>query len=546
MSKRKPGRAPAALPATAPAAVKSEREWLPGAALAALALGAYANTLGNGFIGDDQFQLLRNPLVQSLGSIPRFFGAGVWSFLGVTTNYYRPLPFVLYTLLYQVAGFSAPAYHFFMALLHAANTLLLFAFVRRMAREPMAWAAAALFALHPVHTEAVDWIASLPDLSLTAIVLGGLLLFAREEGAPGPKQIALHCALYLLALWTKETGIVMAALYFGYGYFMLGRRWQELRRNGALYGWLAVTFGIYLAMRLEALGSFAPRKQGFFTLGPVEFALSAVVTAAQYLKMLAAPIGLNYFHVFHPTAGVTAALVISVAALAGVAVLFFRTGEPLIAYGIFWMAAAIAPALNLTAIGQNVFTERYLYLPSAAFCWIAAAGWNWCATRFRAWPVPAGMALLLVCAGLVAARNRDWHDNFTLLLATERQSADSGWVHDALAGEFIARNGFERALEEERLAVQYDPGIALYRKKLGYILLGKDNAGAAAQFQEANRLEPGVAQNHYDLGTAYEAAGDLKRAGEEYGKALAIQPNYPEAQAAMQRVHAAQDSGPGR
>lgn len=541
MSKRKQVRPAAVAPAVskgAPAgpAPGGVPAWLPAASLAAIALAAYANSIGNGFIGDDQFQLLRNPLVTQLSSIPKYFGAGVWSFLGVTTNYYRPLPFVVYTLLYQIAGFSAPAFHLFMVLLHALNTLLLFSFVRRMAETRIAWAAAALFAVHPVHTEAVDWIASLPDLLVTAIALTGLMLFARDEGEARGVKVALHGAIYLAALWTKETGVVLAALYFAYGFWIRGRRWTELRKNAALYASMAGVFALYLAMRLNALGRFAPRKQGFFHLAPHEFLLSAVVAAAQYLRMLVAPVGLNYFHVFHPTAAVTAGFVAALVALGAVAVWFARTREALVAYGLLWMAAAIAPALNLTAIGQNVFTERYLYLPSAAFCWIAAWAWAACDERFKNWPRVACGIILLACAGGVVARNRDWRDNFDLLLVTERQSPDSGWVHDALAGEFIARNGFDRALEEERLAVHYDPAIAVYRKKLGYILLGKDNAGAVEQFREANRLEPGVASNHYDLATAYEAAGDLRDAADEYRRALEIRPDYAEARQGLARV----------
>lgn len=528
-----------ARPAQAAVAAPARPElpaWLPAASVVAIAVAAYAGSIGNGFIGDDQFQLLRNPLVTQLSSIPKYFGGGVWSFLGVTTNYYRPLPFVVYTLLYQAAGFSAPAFHFFMVLLHALNALLLLELVRRMAPATLAWAAAALFALHPVHTEAVDWIASLPDLLVTAITLTGLALLARDQGEERGWKLALHGVIYLAALLTKETGIVLAVLYFAYGFFIRERRWAELRRNAGLYATLAAVLCLYVAMRLEALGSFAPRKQGFFTLSAGEFALSAVVTAAQYLRMLAAPTGLNYFHVFHPTASVTLVFLVSIAALVAVVAWFVRTREALVAYGLLWIAAAIAPALDLTAIGQNVFTERYLYLPSAAFCWIVAWLWVRLQERYRTWPQLLGAVVLLACAGEVVARNRDWRDNFDLLTATERQSPDSGWVHDGLAGEFVTRNNFDRALEEERLAVQYDPGIAVYRKKLGYLLLGKDNSGAVEQFREVNRLEPGVASNHYDLATAYEAAGDLKSAAGEYRRALEIRPDYAEARQALARV----------
>src|ERR1700722_4554122 len=322
-------------------------QWLPAAAaLAALAIAVYANSLGNGFVGDDQFQLLRNPLVKDAGGIPRLFGSGAWSFLGITGNYYRPLQFLVYLLIYQCAGFHASAFHLFMVALHAANTVLLFLFVRRWAAGRIAWAAAALFAVYPVHTEPVDWIAALPDLMLTAVVLTGLLLFARQDGAPRGLRILGHWGIYLLALWTKETGVAMLPLYAAFGFFCLGRRWSEFRRNAALYAGMIAVFGLYLAMRIRALGGLAPRQHAFFHLGPADFALSVVVTAGQYLRTLLLPLDLNYFHVFHATQSLTPRFLISAAALGAAAALFLRLRTPLVSYGLFWMAAAIAPALN--------------------------------------------------------------------------------------------------------------------------------------------------------------------------------------------------------
>lgn len=90
MPKRKSNRV-ARVAQVKPPSRRALANWLPAALLAALAFAVYANSLGNGFIGDDRFQLLRNPLVKDPGAIPRLFGSGVWAFLGVTGNYYRPL-----------------------------------------------------------------------------------------------------------------------------------------------------------------------------------------------------------------------------------------------------------------------------------------------------------------------------------------------------------------------------------------------------------------------------------------------------------------------
>jgi len=513
--------------------------WLAPAVLVLLALAVYANTLSNGFIGDDKIQLLKNPLLADLGNVPQLLRSSVWSILGIPGNYYRPFQFLIYMLIYQCAGFSAAAFHWYMVLVHSLNTLLLYLLVRRMGGARFAFAAAALFAVHPIHTETVNWIAAVPDLTVTALAVAGVLWFARHDGSPHAIRITGHCGIYLLALLTKETGIVLLPLYAGYGFLCLGRRWKEFRYNAALYGAMAATFAFYLAMRWNSLGGLAPGQQSFYHLRPVEFALSAAVTAAKYLGALLWPADLNYFHIFHPTQSVDASFLVSALALAAVAIAFFRVRLPLVSYGIFWIAVTLAPAMNLTGVGQNVFAERYLYLPSAGFCWIAALALTRLAERQ---PTPAWIAagvILLAAVTATIARNTDWRDDFTLLQVTLRQSPASGWLHNSMAGAYVERNQFDAALMQERLAVRYEPRSPVFHRNFGNILLAKDPHEAIPEFRNLVSLEPDRAENHCDLALALEAVGQPAQAAAEYRRALQLQPQQRDAQAGYLRTASA-------
>lgn len=463
-----------------------KKRLLPILFLALLAFGVYANSLGSGFVGDDEQQLVQNPVVAQ-HQWTAAFTSGVWAFRGVRGNYYRPLQFVVYTTLHAIFGFQASAFHLAMVLLHVLNTLLVYWLaLRLLARAPAALAAAALFAIHPIHTEAVNWVAALPDVLLTAIVLFAVWQFAR--GA----SIAVHCLLYAAALLTKETGVMLAPLYVAYEWILLGRRWPEIRKNLLLYGALLATFAGYLALRWTALGGLAPGQQTFFHLTPAEFVGSAIVIAAQYAWKLVCPTGLNYFHVFHPTAAITPALLLSIVALAAAAWAAFHRATPAaVRYSLFWIATTLVPALNLTGVGQNVLAERYLYLPSVGFVLLAGFGWEWWAARQSrpAWAV----GIVLLCAGSwqCVARNADWHDEFTLLQKTVAQSPDSGLMHNNLAGSYLARNDLAHAVEQERLAVQLEPRSAAFHKNLGALLMAAgDPRAAIPEFEETLRLQP--------------------------------------------------------
>jgi tetratricopeptide (TPR) repeat protein len=124
------------------------------------------------------------------------------------------------------------------------------------------------------------------------------------------------------------------------------------------------------------------------------------------------------------------------------------------------------------------------------------------------------------------ARNRDWKDDFTLLQVTLRQSPDSGYLHNLMAGAWVQRDQFQKALEEQKLAVRYEPEAPVYRKNLGNILLGTDPAAAAREFARWLALQPDLAEAHYDLGLAYRAMGETGKAAEEFRRAAAIDPSY--------------------
>jgi hypothetical protein len=159
-------------------------------------------------------------------------------------------------------------------------------------------------------------------------------------------------------------------------------------------------------------------------LGPQQVALSALALVGQYVWKLLWPLRLCAFWVFHPRTtlfdlGVLAGL----AALLALAALFlfcWRSREPNVhfaSFGILWFVATLAPVLNAQWVAANVFTERYLYLPSVGVAWLVGLGVSklWA----RAAPSPAQRRALalagVVLGGLFAARivvpNREWRDD---------------------------------------------------------------------------------------------------------------------------------------
>ena len=157
-----------------------------GAALALVAAVVFSGVLSNGLVYDDGKQLLENPFVRNPHLWWRIFTGSVWSFLGAAaeTNFYCPLHIFSYWLIWRVAGPNPAAYHFFQWTLYMATGLVVFQIGRELLGNDLAaFAGSLLWLLHPLHVEAVAWIASVPEMGCGFFYLLAFLLFLRAEKA---------------------------------------------------------------------------------------------------------------------------------------------------------------------------------------------------------------------------------------------------------------------------------------------------------------------------------------------------------------------------
>jgi tetratricopeptide (TPR) repeat protein len=528
--------------------------------LIALAFGVYANALDNGFVSDDDFQLLGNPLVTDWHEIPQIFQHHIWAFAGQeTTNYYRPIQMVLYMAMYYARGFDAFSFHLGLLLIHVVNTLLVFHLGKRLLKSRYAaLVAGIIFAVHPIHNEPVVWIAVLPDVLLTMVVLVSVILFARWNAAPRRGQIAGLAGLFFLALLTKEPGAMLVPLLAGYEFLYLGRAvWppaltqgsdkpRTLWDNWALYASLMGVFGVYALLRIHALHGMAPAQGFYYKLHGQVLILSIIATLGQYLAKLVVPIHLNYFYFFEATTSVTPLVIVSLAAELGIiaAILLLRRRSPadsgrfgnaaLISYGLFFILTPLAPALNINGVGENVFTERYLYLPSVGFVLVAAVAWEWLAAKQRevAWALVA--AIVAASAWILLPRNLDWHDDVRLFTVSAASSPKSGTLVGNLGWFHYQRGEYDAAIEKYLMALKLQPEMALFHNNLGNAYAQKhEYQDAVVELRKAIELKDSYAEAHMNLGLALEALGDIPGAIAQHKRALELKPNYAEAYTAL-------------
>ena len=439
------------------------RWWAP-AGLGALVLLAYANSLSLGLAEDSQFLLTQDPRLQSLSlhNLALIFSKSYWWPLAADLIY-RPVT-TLSLLVNHSLGGGPFWYHAVNLLLHAANVWLVWNLAGRLLRNPRAaWCAAALWAVHPIATEAVDNVVGRADLLAAMAVLGGLLIYLDATPQSGWRRWLALFAVAAAGAFSKENAVILPGLMllsdlaFGMpGGIRRRQRWTAYAAAcGAVVGLVAARAAV-----------FAPLPQ------PPAFYMDNVVRALPHWERLFNAqriVGMNLWLLLWPVhlvsdrsydairtvgydnGGAWLSLFVQLALL--VLALATRWRRPL----VFWLAAflglAMLPTANVLIKIGSAMADRFLYFPAVGFA-IALAGlaWHYLTPR-QAWTALA--TILLLYTGRTWARNADWHDNLTLGLADVASEPRDVRLHDMLAKAWHDRDpraNLDRAIAEQETA----------------------------------------------------------------------------------------------
>jgi protein O-mannosyl-transferase len=369
-------------------------------ALVLITFAAYAPALANGFAFDDEQVIVQNPFVADPSWWRHIFSTPAWAFVGVKSwaNYYRPFQIFCYWAVWRLAGPNPGAYHLLQLILYAASVWLLYRVAFELiGQETAAFAGALLWALHPLHVEAVAWAAALPDVGVGFFVLLALLLFLRAErdGRAFDARHVVAAVCFGLALFFKENALCLPPLLVAY-WFFLARPESWIKRLLRLVPYVAA-LGVYVAIRVSVLGHFAA---GANILNVSRAVVgSAVALLGAHLWLFLWPVALSPTRAFNWVTWLHspwpwAALVLIVAAW------LLRKRLPLFAFFIFTWLIALIPCLDVRQITTPFAADRYSYLPTVGLS--LAVAWLFLAhlpkLRWRGVPVQAAAATLAVVA----------------------------------------------------------------------------------------------------------------------------------------------------
>ena len=483
--------------------------WLLTTAVALLAIGASATSLPNVFVQDDIPVVLKNQDNHSISTPWTAFTRPYWP-KPFSPDLYRPLMSVGLATQWVAGGGSPVVFRVTSILLYVASAVAFFWLAAMLLPVEAAWVAAALFAVHPVHVEAVAVAVNQGELivGLIATLWVGMYIGARRRGDLSVRSSIGFVTTYLVACFFKENAVILPGLLIAAEMTVIRDDRPLLRRVAAvrpLVLALAATGLAFLSVRSAVLdnvvGSFTA--EGLQGLSAGQRALTMLGVVPEWLRLFAWPAHLQADYSPQEITGAlewgtaqTLGLFILAAAVIGA--LAARRTAPVATFGIIWVAIALFPVSNVLVPTGIVLAERTLYLASVGFLLIVGALLPAVFRAIAAARPPirraslAALVLLLVAGSVASARRqRTWANPFSQsaqLLIDAPLSYRSHYGAASLLWEGHQREASE--IEYQRALTLFPKSFAVPRELADRLRLEARCKEAIPLYQQALRNAP--------------------------------------------------------
>jgi len=479
--------------------------WLAATLVAMLALAASANSIVNGFTYDDIFILIRDTRSHGLDEWWKEFGWPYWHPRWGGDGY-RPLTRLAFRLEWVVGGGGPMVFHAVNIALHVAGSVAVFWCACALLPIAAAWLAAALYAVHPVHVEAIANVVGQAELAVSLLLVTAVGLYVRGRMA-GPiswKRWVAIGALYAAACFFKEHAIVLPALLVLAEATVISDRAPLRQRMVGMR--LPILLMVVVALGyLWARTSVVTGVTGFVEAVPFQTLklttgnriLTMVGASPEWLRLLLWPARLMtdyappYIDIAEGPSLVQLPGALLLLGTLGLLVACWRRSS-VTSFGIGWLVITLLPASNFIVPAGIILAERTLLLPSVGAMIALGTVVPWLYARLEqrrvgqyaaaAAAAAAAVAVALLALGLARSigRNRVWIDNDTLMPQGVKDVPNNYRLHYLMGNLMFERQRKKEGEAHFREALRLFP----YDPILPFTL--------AEQYRRAGMCEPAI------------------------------------------------------
>ena len=495
----------------------------------------FANTLGGSLVYDDAWKAQ----IFS-GSAPS--AEHLW-------RMNRGLTHAVHWLDYRLWGDWTPGFHLTNGALHALAAALAAALAFSLSRSRrVGLLCGLLFAVHPVHVEAVASFANRKDI--LAMIFVALAMIAWRGTNRPLLRYAAALIFFALGLLAKEVAVVgLVAMFFLADLLPeegderpLSKRAPEalLRILPFAAGGLLVAWRLGLQASMRLADTFSPVSIRDLTEDQLssygQVLANAAAAVPDHLRLLVFPLRLSADYPLSPAMALTSPKALFGLALTALWIggaIFLARRAPLAGLAMAWPLVMLLPLVNLVPLTTFFVADRYLYVPSFGICLLAAWALDQGLARNpsparRQAVIAAALVLLVAGAARSVARNRDWRDSETLWSSSLRQGISTWRVHSGFATAVAQQGRYEVAIEHfERSLALLPSRVETWRSLAGALQQAGRTGEALAAARTILEHAPHDAYSHYLLATAAFQEGERHTAHQHYRQALLREPDNP-------------------
>jgi Flp pilus assembly protein TadD len=341
--------------------------WWPFVIMGLLVTLVYIPTFSGGFILDDHALIENNPYIKEPHSLISYFGQedGIVQSENRPeehTGYYRPLANLTYRLDYKLWGMKPQGFRATNLVLHVLTSFLLYSFILLLAHDRQgAFWAALLYAVHPVNTESVSWISARNNILVALFFLSSLYFYIKSWEGAGRLSFMASVFFYVLAVLSKEFGLLVLPCIFLYHRFLTERKGRVRNEVISYLPFLLLGIGYFVVRKLVTGGWLTPSEPG--NLWERIYFFPYLI--AWNLKLIFFPYNLHNFIVHYPSDYVNWQVLAGFLCVALLSLLVWRMWRNrLVTFAILSFHAALFPILNIVHISAvTLVSMRWLYFP---------------------------------------------------------------------------------------------------------------------------------------------------------------------------------------
>lgn len=536
--------------------------------LCIIAFLVYANSFKNGYALDDFNVIKDNKIVtKGISAIGEIFATPYRRGWFITSNdLYRPLSLAMFAIEYQLSDGTPMLGHVMNVLFFAGCVICLFLFLNSLFKQKklaVAFIAALLFALHPIHTEVVANIKSRDEILCFFFAFLSLNIFVKYVDTGKLLNLLLGCLCFLLSLLSKESVItflgIVPLIFFFY-------RNEDKKRSVIITGGVYAMAALFLIIRFSVLSAYGANHTSDVSfidnmLVGAPSATSRLATEigilGSYIKLLFVPYPLicDYSYNSIPFVGfgnpwvLLSLLVYLALAVFGIRGLIKEPSNPFV-FAVLFFLASISLFSNILFLIGTPMAERFLFFGSVSFClavalaiekWLIRAD-NADASLLTSSKVLAVVVpIALIYCGLTINRNNDWMDNLSLFKADVDKAPNDSRLAYYYGTELVTvashegnpavkKQQVEEGIQQLRRSLAIYPEYEGSMSEIGNAFFQVQQNDSAAYYDEkALKLNPKSPLTLNNLAGVYFVTGQYPKALEICKKSIELNPEYVDA-----------------